>query len=190
MGGSYTDRGERRRRELIEAAAEMLREGGPFRVSMRGVVKRTGASLSAATYYFSSADELLEEAGRVNIGLWAARAEKVAEEAESNPVPEGLETAVDLILRATLPADSPLLGHYSQLIAAGSSEPVARAYNTGRGRLNLAVGRVLKVLGLPQSAELVIGVVDGAAVTALSEGRDVRETARRLLLELLSNSVL
>jgi AcrR family transcriptional regulator len=187
MGGTYTARGERRRQQLIEAAAEILRESGPASVSMRTVARRVGASLSATTYYFDSADELLEEAGRVNIALWAGRAEKVAEAVESSPPPQGPGAAIDLVLRATLPGDSPLLGHYSQLIAAGSSVPVTRAYNTGRGRLNLAVSRVLKVLDIRLPAELVIGIVDGAAVTGLSEGRDVRATARRYLEELLTH---
>ncbi|PIF03500.1 MAG: TetR family transcriptional regulator, partial [Propionibacterium sp.] len=171
--------------ELIEAAAELLREGGPASVSMRNVAGRVGSSLSATTYYFANADELLEAAGRVNIALWAERAEGVAEAAEATPTPRDTTAAIDLILNATLPKDSPLLGHYSQLIAAGTSLPVARAYNTGRDRLNLALGRVLRVVQINLPAELVISVVDGAAVSALSEGRDVRKTARRYLAELL-----
>lgn len=185
--GPSTARGQQRRQQIIGAAAEILRESGPASVSMRNVAKRGAASLSAMTYYFENADELLEEAGRVNIGLWANRAEKVAEQAESGPKPEGREAAIDLVLAATLPKDSPLLGHYSQLIAAGSSAPVARAYHTGRGRLNLAVGRVLNVVNIDAPAELVIAIVDGAAVTALSEGCDVHETARRYLCELLAH---
>ncbi|PID98557.1 MAG: TetR family transcriptional regulator [Actinomycetales bacterium] len=189
MTGPTTVKGQRRRRDLIEAAAELLREGGPTNVSMRNVAKRVGSSLSATTYYFKSADELLEEAGRLNIGLWAERAERVADEAEAGEPPATLEEAMELVLRATLPKRAPLLGHYSQLIAAGTSEPVTRAYNTGRNRLNLAVARVLKVSKIEFPAELVISVVDGAAVSALSEGRDVHQTARKYLQELLAECV-
>ena len=78
--GPSTARGQQRRQQIIGAAAEILRESGPASVSMRNVAKRGAASLSAMTYYFENADELLEEAGRVNIGLWANRAEKVAEQ--------------------------------------------------------------------------------------------------------------
>jgi len=178
---SLTTRGLRRRQELVEAAAAILRETGPASVSMRNVARHGGASLSAMTYYFENADELLEDAGRVNIALWAERAERVAERAEAGEPPRGGDAAIDLVLGATLPSQDPLLGHYLQLVAAGSSVPVARAYATGRGRLNLAVGRVLRVAGIELPAELVIAVVDGAAVTALSERRDVHTTARRLL---------
>lgn len=187
MTENRTARGKQKRRELVEAAAEILRESGPASVSMRNVAKRGGASLSAMTYYFINSDELLEEAGRVNIALWAERAEKVAERAESGPPPEGREAAVNLMLTATLPSEAPLLGHYLQLVAAGSSAPVTRAYHTGRGRLNNAVARVLKVIGFELPAELLIAIVDGAAVTALSEGRDVHRTARHYLEELLAH---
>lgn len=183
---SLTARGAKKRQELVEAAAEILRESGPASVSMRNVARRGSASLSAMTYYFANADELLEDAGRVNIGLWAERAEKVAERAEVNGPPEGRQASIDLVLSATLPSQSPLLGHYLQLVAAGEAAPVARAYATGRGRLNQAVGRVLAVAGIDLPAEVIIAVVDGGAVTALSEGRDVQTTARALLEQLLS----
>lgn len=185
MGDSLTLRGARKRRDIVEAAAEILRESGPASVSMRNAARRSGASLSAMTYYFVNAEELLEEAGRVNIAMWAERAERVAERVETEPPPVGRDRAIELVLSATLPAQAPLLGHYLQLVAAGSSTPVARAYATGRARLNQAVGRVLAVVGIRIPAEVIIAIVDGAAVTALSEGRDVVTTARSLLEQAL-----
>ena len=113
------------------------------------------------------------------------RAERVAESTESNPVPTGETGVIDTILAATLPTDEEMLGHYLQLVAAGESPPVRRAYRTGRDRLNAAVTRVLQTLGVPWSADLIIAVVDGACVSALSEGRDVRQTARHRLRALL-----
>ena len=88
---------------------------------------------------------------------------------------------VDHILAATLPVDEILLGHYQQLVAAGASDPVSRAYRTGRDRLNAALSRVLDSCQVDCEPALVIGLVDGAAVSALSEGRDVRATATTLL---------
>jgi DNA-binding transcriptional regulator YbjK len=179
-----TGKGRRRRAEIVEGAAAILLEEGPAGVSHRAVAQRVGCSLSASTYYFSGLDELLEEAGRVNIARWASRAERVAEQAEGAPPPTTTEDAIALVLAATLPADEELLGHYLQLVAAGGSPPVRRAYRTGRDRLNIAVRRVLSRTGSPWSAEAVIAVVDGACVSALSEGRDPRKLAHDLLLEL------
>lgn len=184
-----TNKGQRRRQEIVAGAAAILLEQGPAGVSHRAVAQRVGCSLSATTYYFSGLDELLSEAGRVNIARWASRAERAAEEVEANPVPETLPGVVEIILSATLPTDEEMLGHYMQLVAAGESPPVRRAYRTGRDRLNAAVNRVLRRLDVPWSAETVIAMVDGACVSALSEGRDVQETARARLGELLGASL-
>jgi DNA-binding transcriptional regulator YbjK len=178
-------RGGQRRAEIVEVAAAILREDGPVGVSHRTVARRVGCSLSLTTYYFENLDELLGEAGRVNIGLWASRAEAVAEAVEADAVPTDRGAVIALILRACLPEGDELLGHYLQLIAAGGAAPVTSAYRTGRDRLNGAVARVLRRLQIEQPPELVIAVVDGAAVTALSEGRDVRATAERLLQHVL-----
>ena len=175
-----TGKGQRRRLEIVEGAAELLLAQGPSAVTHRAVAQRVGCSLSATTYYFSGLDELLEEAGRVNIGRWASRAER----AESEPAPRTTREATALVLEATLPNDEELLGHYLQLVAAGGSPPVRRAYRTGRGRLNAAIERVLARIDSPWTPEMIIAVVDGACVSALSEGRDPRVLAEERLREL------
>lgn len=181
-----TPKGQQRRKELIEAAGHLLATSGPSGVTMRAVAKEVGCSLSATVYSFADRDELLAEAGRHNIALWAGRAERVAEKAEAGGSITTGEELVELLLEAVLSRETLLYGHYVTLLAAGSSAPVARACFTGRGRLNSAVGRVLRVAGARMSAELVITIVDGAAVTALSEGRDVHDTARGMLREALA----
>lgn len=185
VSAPVTTKGQRRRQEIVEGAAAILREQGPKGVSHRSVAQRVGCSLSATTYYFSGLDDLLSEAGRVNIARWASRAERVADTAEQEPVPVSGTHAIETILAATLPTDEEMLGHYLQLVAAGESPPVSQAYRTGRDRLNAAVTRVLQRLDVRWSAELIIAVVDGACVSALSEGRDVRQTARQRLEALL-----
>ena len=184
MGGARrakTPKGQDRRQQIVDAAAEMLRVGGPGVVSHRSVARQVGCSLSAMTYYFSGLEDLLEEAGRINIARWARRAEGVAESLELGEKVSDRAAIVDHILAATLPVDEILLGHYQQLVAAGASDPVSRAYRTGRDRLNAALSRVLDSCQVDCEPALVIGLVDGAAVSALSEGRDVRATATTLL---------
>lgn len=176
-----TSRGLGRRQKIIEAAAAIIRESGPGAVSHRSVAKRAGCSLSATTYYFDGLDDLLYQAGLVNIAMWASRAEKVADLVESLDHLPDLHGRVELLLQATLPAEGPYLGHYVQLISAGSAVAVGQAYRDGRQRLNAAVARVLNRLGSDVRPEMVIAIVDGAAVSALSEGRDVRATAADLL---------
>lgn len=179
-------KGWRRRQDIIDAAAGLLREGGPAAVTHRAVASRAGCSLSATTYYFSGLEELLAEAGSLNIATWASRAERVATEVEADPPPSDIDSTVAVLLRACLPSSTALENHYLQLVAASQAPAVARAYREGRVRLDAAVQRILDVLRWPVEATLVIAVVDGSAVAAISEGRDVRETARGLLVRALT----
>ncbi|MFF0572426.1 TetR/AcrR family transcriptional regulator [Streptosporangium saharense] len=55
---------EGRRRAIIEAAAELLVEDGGAELTHRRAAERAGVPLGATTYYFSSLDELREEALR------------------------------------------------------------------------------------------------------------------------------
>lgn len=182
MQGS-TSRGQMRRLRIIEAAADLIYEKGPSSVTHRSVAARAKCSLSATTYYFSGLEDLLYQAGKINISRWATRAERVAETVESLSGSIDAEQRTNYVLAATLPEGNALAGHYAQLMDAGSSAPIARAYRTGRSRLNVAVERVLSHLGIKAPAELIIAIVDGAAVSALSEGREVRENARELLVQ-------
>ena len=180
-----TPRGEDRRQAIIDAAAAIIRESGPSAISHRSVAKRAGCSLSATTYYFDGLEDLLHQAGLVNIGMWASRAEQVADRVEAFKGVPNLSQRVRFILQATLPAHGSYFGHYLQLISASQASPVKQAYRQGRQRLNVALRRVLRQLDSPLEPEMVIAIVDGAAVTALSEGRNVKSTAAGLLTDLI-----
>ncbi|MFB6396091.1 TetR/AcrR family transcriptional regulator [Polymorphospora lycopeni] len=56
---------EGRRRAIVEAAAALIVEDGLTDLTHRRVAARAGVSLSATTYYFSSLEELSEEALRL-----------------------------------------------------------------------------------------------------------------------------
>ena len=71
------------RTSLVLAAAALLRERGPEAVTYRKVAEWAGAASSSVGYYFDSVTELLYEAGCYNVELWIARAEKVAQAAET-----------------------------------------------------------------------------------------------------------
>ena len=135
----------------------------------------------ATTYYFDGLEDLLHQAGLANMSRWSERAERAAFRARKLKPSASVAERIDLILAATLPDDENIKGHYEQLVSAGSAALVASAYQFGRVRLNIAVTTVLSEVGVDLPAEVVIALGDGAAVSALSEGRDVRETAIALL---------
>lgn len=174
------------RTSLVLAAAALLREQGPKAVTYRKVAQWAGAASSSVGYYFESTNQLLYEAGRYNIQLWAERAENSATTAESMDQADCRKHLVNLLISASLPDDSVNpAAHYMQLLAASESEDVTEAYRNGRVQLDQAVGRILKhAVDMP--SHIVGVVVDGAAVTAVSEGRDVRELAAELLKDVLA----
>lgn len=185
---SPSRRGSERKQAVIEAAAAILRENGPTAVTHRAVARRANSSLSATTYYFEGLSDLLSQAARANTSRWASRAERVAERAESLHGNITDEMLINLLLEASIPDDENLQAHYSQLISAGDSELVCSAYRTGRSRLNAAVARILACRNISLDVDLIIGMVDGAAVSALSEGHDVHDAIRRLLHSLLTTA--
>ncbi|WP_302719163.1 TetR/AcrR family transcriptional regulator [uncultured Senegalimassilia sp.] len=175
------------RTSLVLAAAALLREQGPKAVTYRKVAQWAGAASSSVGYYFESTNQLLYEAGRYNIQLWAERAENSATTAESMDQADCRKHLVNLLISASLPDDSVNpAAHYMQLLAASESEDVTEAYRNGRVQLDQAVGRILKHAGVGMPSHIVGAVVDGAAVTAVSEGRDVRELAAGLLKDVLA----
>lgn len=172
------------RTSLVLAAAALLRERGPEAVTYRKVAEWAGAASSSVGYYFESVTDLLYEAGCYNIELWIARAEKVAQTAESLSEEECRERVVDLLIEACLPDDSvSLSAHYAQLIAASEAPVVTEAYRKGRAALDAAVNRILVHAGVALQPSVVGALVDGGAVKAVSEGYDVRDVVRDLLIE-------
>jgi len=168
-------RGEQRRADLVEAAAALVLEGGPAGVSHRAVAARAGASLSATTYYFADLDELLAAAGAALAAAWVAHARATVE--------GGGAPAAELLVRAVLPAGDAqhVRGHYAHLVGAGAVPALARAYAAGRADLDAAVAG----LGLPWPPAVLVALVDGAAVAALSEGRPVGEHVRGVVSQAL-----
>ena len=116
---------------------------------------------------------------------WARRAESVADQAEEMDVKSCREHVVDLLLAACMPAEAGTAApHYMQLLAASESHAVTKAYRAGRARLDTAVGRIIERVGLKDvTPRFVIALVDGAAVSAVSEGESAHERARALLAE-------
>lgn len=66
-------RGEVRRRAILDAALRILGRDGPTGLTHRRVAREADVPLAATTYYFSSKDDLLEEALRLFAGEEAER---------------------------------------------------------------------------------------------------------------------
>jgi DNA-binding transcriptional regulator YbjK len=178
-------RGAVRRTAIVRAAADLILREGPTVVTHRAVAAHADVPLAATTYYFTGLDELVAEAGRVIVEGWAAHARDVAGRA---PEQSGTDRGAGVLVDAVLPpgGEAEVRGFYEHLVGAGRHPVLARAYADGRHTLDAAVAHVLATLGAGgTSPGLVVAVVDGAVLSALSEGRDARDHARGVVVELL-----
>ncbi|MGW0227838.1 TetR/AcrR family transcriptional regulator [Actinopolymorpha singaporensis] len=172
---------------MVAAAADLLEDAGVDAVSHRAVARRAGVPLGSTTYYFASLDDLWAAAAGALAQRWVRRAARSAAS-----VPEGSYSereAAHRLARAVLPAGRPaVLAQYEQLLAAARYPAVAAVLRGMRPAFLEVIDDLLARTGWAgrAGADVVLALVDGAAVSALSEGRgDAREVATDLLAQLL-----
>lgn len=192
MSTASTPKGERRRQELIEAAADLFARKGFDAVRHRAVAEHAGLPLASTTYYFDSLDELVfaavEHYGRGELAKGQRRAEELADRRR------GIDAVADLILEQLLgdeaqrPDDDfdAVLLRYERLVVTGRRaylRPLMRALGE---ELRELLTRILHRSGFDTDRaqlERLIAVVDGAVVNALIEvNPEPRAVARRMLL--------
>ncbi|RCV55870.1 TetR/AcrR family transcriptional regulator [Marinitenerispora sediminis] len=169
-----TSRGERRREQLVAAAADILAEEGFAGVSHRTVATRAGVPLGSTTYYFDSLEDLARQAlGRMG-ERFLTRARALLADFRSRPAPDGLEPLARLVVDMIGWSDDtpglPLF--YESYVQAGRNPGYAaavREWNAGLVRLLPPAfehtGRRLT----PEDARLLLALCDGLLVTALAE---------------------
>jgi DNA-binding transcriptional regulator YbjK len=194
MTAASTPKGERRRQALVEAATELLVDGGFDAIRHRAVAERAGLPLSSTTYYFDSLDDLVaaavEHHGR---GELIRGAELLAALPTRS---RGVDAVVDLVLDQLLgPAagdrDAELvLLRYERLVATFRRPYLRPLMHTLGAELRGLLHEVLTRSGIEADArriEHLIALVDGAVVNALIEiDQDPRGVARRMLREFLA----
>lgn len=170
---------------LVEAAAAILREIGPFQVSYRKTAERAGAAPSSVGYYFDSIEDLLKDAAKFNMDLWVDRANEIADKFEGLSQEESLDALVTALLDVCIPTDlSTPVAHYQQLIGVSVSDAVIAEYRRGRILIDSVVQRILVHAEIGDAnPRMVTSIIDGAAILAMSEGSDVWEVSKSILTE-------
>jgi DNA-binding transcriptional regulator YbjK len=180
LGPVGTPKGERRRHELVSAAAALLRSGGFDAVRHRAVAERAGLPLASTTYYFESLDDLVlaavERTGR----------DELAEGRE--PAGDPAELVLDLLLGPESRGgglDAVLL-RYERLVGAGRRPYLAPLMRKLRVELDALLAEILARAGHPVDEVALrdlVSLVDGAVISALIEADpDPRAAAREVLL--------
>ena len=190
-GRPLTPKGAERRAALVAAGGALFLESGTDGFTHRTVARRAGVPVSATTYYFDSLDDLLVESVA---GLCAAWVDALTD--ALGRVPRRLSraatarTLVGLTLVGPGAAEGDGVGgegdgerlavaFYQRSVEAGRHpglRPAVRALNAA---FEDVVADLLRRTGLDDvvPSRLLLAVLDGAMVRALSEGEDPRSVA-------------
>ncbi|MBW0128553.1 TetR/AcrR family transcriptional regulator [Pseudonocardia oceani] len=188
-----TPKGERRRAELVAAAADLLRSGGFDAVRHRAVADRAGLPLSSTTYYFDSLDDLVvaatERTSRDELAEGRARLEALAEG------PPDTAALIEIVIDQLLGPESrdggldAVLLRYERLVGAGRRPYLAPLMRELRGELDALLAEVLARCGRPLDPDALrelVALVDGFVVSGLIEADpDPRAMAREVLSRVL-----
>jgi DNA-binding transcriptional regulator YbjK len=188
-----TAKGERRRQELVTAAAALLRSGGFDAVRHRAVAERAGLPLASTTYYFASLDDLVtaavERTSRDELAEGRQQLDGLTDGAAGTPA------LVELVLDQLLGPESrdggldAVLLRYERLVGAGRRPYLAPLMRELRGELDALLVEILERSGRPLDVVALrdlVSLVDGAVISALIEAdTDPRGAGREVLLRKL-----
>ncbi len=188
-----TAKGERRRLELVAAAAALLRSGGFDAVRHRAVAEKAGLPLASTTYYFESLDALVtaavERTSRDELAEGRAQLDRLG--SDGCAPPDLVELLIDQLLGPESRdggLDAVLL-RYERLVGAGRRPYLASLMRRLRGELDALLAEILRRVGHPLDPVALrdlVSRVDGAVISALIEAEpDPRAVAREVLLRSL-----
>jgi DNA-binding transcriptional regulator YbjK len=188
-GSEGTSRVERdrcdRREALLEAAIELLAEGGARAVTHRAVARRAGLPLASTTYYFASIQELTKEALRKHV---TDRIEEfrflVAEIATGHSRAEiGRLLARAVLLRQQLVT----VAQYEVYLEATRDHELRAAVGQAIGSFEALAEAALSILGMKdahRAAPAFVALMDGYAIHTMARARDFEMEVEELYLAL------
>lgn len=158
---------------LLQAAINLLAEGGARAITHRAVAARAGVSATSTTYYFGSIQELTDEALARHVADRSAELEElvaVAVDAGGSAAEVSERVAESLADRA----DDVVVAQFEVYLEAwrnpGLKEPVGRAI----AAFEALATDALRALGVAQPAEAApafVALVDGFALHRLARPR-------------------
>ena len=178
MSGTNVPRGEARRQAILRATLALIGERGSDAVTHRAVAERAELPLSATTYWFSSKDDLLQEAFLLAAREEVARVEQVV----LDLAPRELDVsqwaqAVAAALAADLEDDPTRHVAFIELVLEGTRRPWLRGEVDRWEAAYLRLAELgLRATGSPEPAIDARVVV--ASITGLMLGQLVNPRPR------------
>lgn len=177
------------RTKILTAAAQMLRQSSPSTLTYRNLAKQAGLPHSTIEYHFPTREDLLMEAASLNVEVWVNRARRVRDEALQLSPQELRDQLAEVLVAAVLPqtADTQYIRTYLlHGLVLAEHQVIAKKNREGRARFDEYVADILQAARCSCLPDIMISVIDGLAVEAVSEGgdfpQDVVEKLRNFLL--------
>lgn len=177
------------RTKILTAAAQMLRQFSPSTLTYRTLAKQAGLPHSTIEYHFPTREDLLMEAASLNVEVWVNRARSVRDKALQLSPQELRDQLAEVLVAAVLPqtADTQYIRTYLlHGLVLAEHQVIAKKNREGRARFDEYVADILQAARCSCLPDIMISVIDGLAVEAVSEGgdfpQDVVEKLRCFLL--------
>jgi len=163
-------RGEERRRQLLHATLDLIRERGVEAVTHRAVGERADVPLGSVTYYFPTKDALLREALECWVSEEVARLEAVAAALErAHLSPEEGAARWSELLRGNDPAQVAQFELYLQAARIPELREAAAAAFAAYERVAAAALRAAGLAEPERAAALFVALADGMGLRRLAE---------------------
>jgi DNA-binding transcriptional regulator YbjK len=180
------DRGERRRREIIEAALRLMGRTGRSGLTHRAVAKEAGVPLGATTYYFESRDDLLAQTLEYVADSELERFKTERAQLAKIKTPAALAKFVtERLVNAATDRDA-LIAESELWIEAGRQPELRKAAWRWCDAEQRLFARALERLGSREpgkDASIVVAILDGYGERVLARS-DPAAAARKLRPEL------
>ena len=182
---------QRRRQLLLDAAAQLAAERGAGAVTHRAVAARAGLPPSTTTYFFSSIDEMVEEALRVKVSSSVADLRRLAAELESSGA-TAAQIAERYAQRLIRDVSTGTLAEIEAVLTGVRRPELRDAVQAAAMAYEEVTIEVLRLVGAPtpeQTARAVRAMIDGFVLHHMANPRpDDATVLRDALLALVGTS--
>lgn len=162
-----------RRDQLLDAAISLFAEGGSRGITHRAVAARAGLPPATTTYYFTSIDELIDEALSRHIEAWLADLKRLTR--VPNDIDFTLDDAGALISSVFAVRTVEIVRLHLAIYLAAAGHPTLKDKAAeGLGAMEALATKILTGLGVPEPAVLAQSIV------ALIAGSAMRRVSNRL----------
>ena len=184
-------RGDARRRAIVAATLELLRDGGPGAVTHRAVARAADVPLGATTYYFSSKADLLEHALEQLAGEEVARLGALADALDLSGIseaerPAAVAAALAPALRAEHAMMLPKFGVYLEAARGSELRDATGRWMAAFRGLAVAALAEAGVRDAEDAAAILVAAIDGMIIHRLATSDEpIEEPVLRARLERL-----